>query len=58
MALAIAPLTAALKAYRRRHVARRRMATVAHSIDHLPDYLRKDLGWPDRYLEQHNLKGD
>lgn len=56
MALAIAPLIAVLKEYRRRHDERCRFIRTERVIDGLPKDLRKDLGWPDRYLEQRNTK--
>ncbi|MEJ5020334.1 hypothetical protein WH297_11400 [Ochrobactrum vermis] len=56
MALAIAPLIAVLKEYRRRQDERRRFIRTQRAIDGLPNDLRKDLGWPDRYLEQRNTK--
>lgn len=57
MAFAIAPLIAALKEYRRRMDERRRFIHTERVVASLPDDLRKDLGWPDRYLEQRS-KGD
>lgn len=54
MALAIAPLIAILKEYRRKQDERRRFIRTQRVIDGLPKDLRKDLGWPDRYLEQRN----
>ena len=56
MALAIAPLIAVLKIYRRRYDERRRFIHTQRTIDGLPKDLRKDLGWPDRYLEQHKTE--
>ena len=56
MALAIAPLIAALKEYRRREHERRRFIRTQRVIDGLPKDLRKDLGWPDNYLEQRKTK--
>ena len=56
MALAIAPLIAVLKEYRRRHDERRRFIRTERVIGRLPNDLRKDLGWPDRYLEQRGTK--
>ena len=56
MALAIAPLIAILKEYRRKHDERRRFVRTQRALDGLPKDLRKDLGWPDRYLEQRGTK--
>ncbi|MBA8820778.1 hypothetical protein WKW50_14585 [Ochrobactrum sp. GPK 3] len=56
MALAIAPLIAILREYRRRHDERRRYVRTERALDGLPKDLRKDLGWPDRYLEQRKTK--
>jgi len=56
MAFAIAPLLAILKEYRRRQDERRRFILTQRALDHLPNDLRKDLGWPDRYLEQRKAK--
>ncbi len=56
MALAIAPLLTVLKEYRRRLDERRRFIQTQRIIDGLPKDLRKDLGWPDRYLEQRATK--
>lgn len=56
MALAIAPLIAALKKYRHRYDERRRFVRTERVIGRLSNDLRKDLGWPDRYLEQRNTK--
>jgi hypothetical protein len=56
MALAIAPLIAILREYRRRHDERRRYVRTERALDGLPKDLRKDLGWPDRYLEQRGTK--
>ncbi|MBV2144747.1 hypothetical protein KUG47_14705 [Falsochrobactrum sp. TDYN1] len=52
MTIAIAPLIAILKEYKRRQDARRRFVRTQRTIDGLPKELRKDMGWPDRYLEQ------
>ena len=52
MTIAIAPLIAILKEYRRKQDARRRFVRTQRTIDGLPKELRKDMGWPDRYLEQ------
>ncbi|CAB4325065.1 MULTISPECIES: hypothetical protein [unclassified Brucella] len=56
MASAIAPLLAVLKEYRRRQDERRRFIRTQRVIDGLPKDLRKDLGWPDNYLEQQKTK--
>lgn len=56
MALAIAPLLAILKEYRRRQDERRRYVLTQRALDNLPSELRKDMGWPDRYLEQRKAK--
>ncbi|EFM59843.1 Hypothetical protein BIBO2_1236 [Brucella sp. BO2] len=56
MAFAIAPLIAVLKEYRRRQDERRRFIRTQRAIDGLPKDLRKDLGWPDHYLEQQKTK--
>jgi len=56
MALAIAPLLAILKEYRRRQNERRRFILTQRALDNLPSELRKDMGWPDRYLEQRKVK--
>ncbi|MBC2886954.1 hypothetical protein H7Q97_16340 [Ochrobactrum sp. CM-21-5] len=56
MALAIAPLIVILKEFRRRYDERRRFVRTRRVLDGLPNDLRKDLGWPDRYLEQRNQK--
>ena len=52
MALAIAPLLAILKEYKRRQDERRRFILTQRALDRLPNDLRKDIGWPDRYHEQ------
>lgn len=52
MAFAIAPLIAILKRYRQRQEERRRFARTSQMFEHLPKDLRKDIGWPERYLEQ------
>ncbi|MBN9045663.1 MAG: hypothetical protein J0H18_08345 [Rhizobiales bacterium] len=52
MALAIAPLIAMWKEYCRRHDERRRFIRTQRTIERLPCDLRKDMGWPDRYLEE------
>ncbi|AAL51487.1 Hypothetical protein, conserved [Brucella abortus str. 2308 A] len=56
MAFAIAPLIAVLKEYRRRQDERRRFIRTQRAIDGLPKDLRKDLDWPDNYLEQQKTK--
>jgi len=56
MAFAIAPLLTILKEYKRRQDERRRFVLTQRTLDHLPDDLRKDMGWPDRYLEQRDAK--
>ncbi|ASV86688.1 MULTISPECIES: hypothetical protein [Ochrobactrum] len=56
MALAIAPLLAVLKEYMRRQDERRRFILTQRALDNLPRDLRKDMGWPDRYLEQRKAK--
>ncbi|MBB5702923.1 hypothetical protein FHS76_002814 [Ochrobactrum daejeonense] len=56
MALAIAPLLAVIREYRRRQNERRWFIRTQRAIDNLPKDLRKDLGWPDRYLEQRATK--
>lgn len=56
MALAIAPLLAVLKEYMRRQNERRRFILTQRALDNLPLDLRKDMGWPDRYLEQREAK--
>ncbi len=56
MIIAIAPLLALLKEYRRRVDARRRFVRTQRTIDALPHYLRKDLGWPDSYREQRQAR--
>ncbi len=56
MALAIAPLLAVLKEYMRRQDERRRFVRTQRALDNLPRDLRKDMGWPDRYLEQRKAK--
>lgn len=58
MALAIAPLLAILKEYRRRQNERRRFILTQRALDNLPSELRKDMGWPDRYLEQRRNAAD
>ncbi len=52
MAFAIAPLIAILKRYRQRQDERRRFARTSQMFERLPKDLRKDMGWPERYLEQ------
>lgn len=52
MALAIAPLIALLKEYRRRQADYRSFVRTQRMIDGMPKDMRKDLGWPDRYFEQ------
>lgn len=56
MALAIAPLLAVLKEYMRKQDERRRFIRTQRALDNLPRDLRKDMGWPDRYLEQRKAK--
>ncbi|MDT6939403.1 hypothetical protein RI570_04495 [Brucella pseudogrignonensis] len=56
MAFAIAPLLAILKEYRRRQNERRHYILTQRALDELPGELRKDMGWPDRYLEQRKAK--
>lgn len=56
MALAIAPLLAVLKEYMRRQEERRRFVRTQRMLDNLPRDLRKDMGWPDRYLDQRKAK--
>lgn len=56
MALAIAPLLAVLKEYMHRQDERRRFILTQRALDNLPRDLRKDMGWPDRYLEQRKAK--
>ncbi|MCX2697309.1 MULTISPECIES: hypothetical protein [Ochrobactrum] len=56
MAFAIAPLLAILKEYRRKQDERRRFIRTQRALDNLPSDLRKDMGWPDRYLEQRKAK--
>ncbi|WP_343312765.1 hypothetical protein AAIB41_07915 [Brucella sp. BE17] len=51
MAFAIAPFIAILKRYRQRQDTRRRFVRANRLLDHLPEDLRKDMGWPERYLE-------
>ncbi|MCK4206343.1 hypothetical protein J3U99_16310 [Brucella pituitosa] len=58
MALAIAPLLAVLKEYMRRQDERRRFILTQRALDNLPRDLRKDMGWPDRYLEQRRNAAD
>lgn len=53
MAFAIAPLLAILKEYRRRQNARKHFVLAQRRLDNLPGELRKDISWPERYLEQH-----
>ncbi|MFD1199696.1 hypothetical protein ACFQ3K_15440 [Brucella gallinifaecis] len=56
MAFAIAPLLAILKEYRRRKNARKRFVLTQRTLDNLPGELRKDIGWPERYLEQQQQR--
>lgn len=56
MAFAIAPLLAILKEYRRKQDERRRFIRTQRALDNLPSDLRKDMGWPDRYLKQRKAK--
>ena len=58
MALAIAPLLTILKEYKRRQDERRRFVRTQRTFDNLPSDLRKDMGWPDRYLEQRRNAAD
>lgn len=56
MAFAIAPLLAILKDYKRKQDERRRFVRTQRALDNLPSELRKDMGWPERYLEQRKAK--
>lgn len=52
MIIAISPLISFFKTYKRYQTEQKRLAQTKHSLNSLPEYLLRDIGWPERYLKE------
>lgn len=56
MGIIISSLIAILKHQHNRRLERRKFLMLNRFIGTMPPNLRKDIGWPDRYLEQRSKR--